>query len=326
MTQANEGQQAANPTTDQLLAATTPEALAELMAQAGAAPHEGVTAPAPAPAQADAAPAPAPAAESASPGAGSDDQPAAGVATKSGKGVLPYTVLQQERQERQHWKTQALTLQERLQQAEAELQDLRNRGTTQQQADALADLTDDEIEAASADYPLLGRVARALKSMPRQVAAPAQAPAPAPADPQDQADDTAAAVHAAMEPLPLLSKWQQTGGVVWARAVELDNALQSDPEFRGRSLSERFAEVQTRLAAELGMSVPSASPAPAPAPTAAAPAPQPEPFRPNTLSDLQGGARTAADPINADADGMALARRFSQMSPDQIAAAIRRSA
>lgn len=326
MSDATNGQPTgAGPTQDQLLAATSPEALAALMAQADGPPQQqGVTAPSPEPAPADAAPAPAPAAASATPGADSERDPApVGVATKSGKGVLPFSVLQRERQERQHWRAQALDLQTKLEQTAAELERLRTSGGTQeQQADALAELSDEEIAAAEADFPLVAKIARRLKAQ-----APAPAPAaPAPAPTQDDEDDTAAAVHSAIEALPLLSKWQQTGGVVWGRAIELDNQLQADPAFRGKSLADRFAEVQTRLAGELGIPVPSpTAPAPAPA-SAAAPTPQPEPFRPNTLSDLQGGARTQHDPINPDADGMALARRFAAMTPDQLQAAIRRAA
>jgi hypothetical protein len=324
MSDATSGQNT-GPTQDQLLAATSPEALAALMAQADGPPQQqGVTAPSQEPAQADAAQTQATGTGGATPGADSERDPApAGVATKSGKGVLPFSVLQQERQERQHWRGQALDLQTKLDEATAELERLRaSGGTQQQQADALADLSDEEIAAAEADFPLVAKIARRLKAQ-APAAAPAAAPAPAPT--QDDQDDTAAAVHSAIEALPLLSKWQQTGGVVWDRAIELDNQLQADPAFRGKSLSDRFAEVQTRLASELGISVPSpTSPAPAPASTAA-PTPQPEPFRPNTLSDLQGGARTQHDPINPDADGMALARRFAAMTPDQLQAAIRRA-
>jgi len=326
MSDATSGQPAnTGPTQDQLLAATNPEALAALMAQADGTPQQqGVTATTQVLAQADAAQGQGTGAGSATPGADSERDPTpTGVATKSGKGVLPFSVLQQERQERQHWRAQALDLQTKLEEATAELERVRTSGGSQeQQADALADLTDEEIAAAEADFPLVAKIARRLKAQP-----PAAAPAaPAPAPTQDDQDDTAAAVHSAIASNPLLSKWQQTGGVVWDRAIELDNQLRDDPAFRGKSLADRFAEVQTRLAGELGIPVPSPN-APAPAPgLTAAPAPQPEPFRPNTLSDLQGGARTQHDPINEEADGMALARRFATMTPDQLQAAIRRAA
>lgn len=312
------------PTTDQLLNATTPEALAALMAAETAPPQQGVTAPAPAPVQADAAPAPA-AVESASPGADSSDP--VGVATKSGKGVLPFRVLLDERQEKQHWRGQALTLKQQLEQAQARIQELQATGTAQQQADALGELTDEEIAEAEADFPLLAKVARRLKAQPA-TQAPASAPAAAPAptaDPQDEADDTAAAVHAALNANPLLSSWQQKGGVVWGRAVELDDAIKAEPAWATKPLAERFAEVQRRLAEELGIPVPAAhqqQQAAAPAPAT----PEPTNFRPNTLSDLGGGAATQHDPLDASQDGMALARRFATMTPDQIAAAVRRSA
>lgn len=311
------------PTTEQLLSATTPEALAALMASETAPTQQGVTSPAPAPVQADAAPAPA-AVDSASPSA--DSSEAAGVATKSGKGVLPFRVLLDERQEKQHWRGQALTLQQQLEQAQARIQELQGQGTAQQQADALGELTDEEIAAAEVDFPLLAKVARRLQAQPASAPASAPATAPAPvADTQDEADDTAAAVHAAIGAHPLLSSWQQKGGVVWGRAIELDEAIKSDPAWANKPLAERFGEVQKRLADELGITAPAAhqqQQAAAPAPAT----PEPTNFRPNTLSDLGGGAATQHDPLDASQDGMALARRFATMTPEQIAAAVRRSA
>lgn len=323
-------------TQDDLLSATTPETLAALMARGDDAAIQGVTAPAPAPVataavdSAAAAPAPAPAADGAAPGTeGSESQ--AGVATKSGKGVLPYRVLADERTAKQHWRDQAQSLEQQLATAQAHIQALQKSGGTQQDIQGVLDsFTDEEIDRADEDIPLLAKVARALKS--GALTAPAASPAPAPVaavDPQDAADEQAAAVHAAMAATPLLSRLQQRGGAVWATAVGLDEKLQGDPAWASKPLAERFAEVQRQIADELGIEVPvqatTTTPAPAPAQAPAPARAQVQPFQPNTLSDLTGATPVGEGGINERADGMAMARQFAHMSDAQMAAAIRRS-
>lgn len=322
-------------TQDDLLNATTPETLAALMARGDDTAIQGVTAPAPAPVataavdSAAAAPAPAQAADGAAPGTESSESQA-GVATKSGKGVLPYRVLADERTAKQHWRDQAQSLDQQLATAKAQIQAMQKSGGTQQDIQGVLDsFTDEEIDRADEDIPLLAKVARALKS--GALTAPAASPAPAQAaavDPQDAADEKAAAVHAAMAATPLLSRLQQRGGAVWATAVGLDEKLQGDPAWASKPLAERFAEVQRQIADELGIDVPvQATTTPAPAP-AQAPAParaQVQPFQPNTLSDLTGATPAGEGGINERDDGMAMARQFAHMSDAQMAAAIRRS-
>ena len=82
-----------------------------------------------------------------------------------------------------------------------------------------------------------------------------------------------------------------------------------------------------RMAAKLGVQLPSTqntnTPSPAPAP---APVDDTTTFRPNTLSDLVSGAPpTQGDGFSEKADGMAMAQRFGAMSDSQMAAVIRRS-
>lgn len=311
-------------TNEQLLAATTPAALAAL--ESAMEEAKGVQESQEQASAADAATAAQPT-DSASPSAPQQTETPAepvGIATKSGSGVLPFKVLAEERQQKQHWKAQATTLQEQLAEAQRKLQELQaHGGTAAQQKQAIEDLSDEEIEAAGEDFPLLKKLAQKVKALEK---APQATPA---TDPQEAADEQAAAEHqaylAAMEAIkdkPLLARAHAAGGVLWARAVELDQQLASDPTATFASLSQRAAKVQELLAAEIGAAIPAPSQqtqAPALKPV------EPQPFRPNTTSDLMGGSAPQGDGINDSADGMALARRFATMTPEQLQAAIRRA-
>lgn len=291
----------AQATQDELLAATTPEALADLMAKASEESPQGVT---------ETVPETAP--DSATPGA--EEHEASGILTKSGKGFMPYSVLQQARQSEREAKARASDLERQLAEATSRLEALNNGGTAHQQQQAIEDLdlTDEEIEAAQADFPLLAKVARRLKAAP-------QAPATHSTD-EEAEDEVRGAVHAAMADKPLLVEIS-SNPELWKRAVAIDEQLQTAPAFANKSLSERFAEVERRVAADLGREMPSRNKQP-PAPKE----PEIHSFRPNTTTDLMGGATPNGDDgISERASGMALASRFSTMTPAQIEAAIRRS-
>lgn len=316
-------------TQEQLLNATSPEALAALMVQANErmtdSPPEGVTETEQAQAV-DAAATQVQAPASATPGAESSEEPH-GVATKSGKHVLPYSVLQEARTDAQSARQRAETAEREAEELRRKVAELTAGGTQTQQAAAMAnELSDEEISAAEYDAPLVAKLARQIKALQAaQTAAPA---APAEQDTQDAQDDQRAQVHAALSQRPFLTQLQSAGGIRWARACEIDAELRNNPGYANRGDPvARFADVEARIAAELGVQV-MAAPAPTPPPAPAPKAPEIQPFRPNTASDLMGGATpTGSDNgINEAADGMAMARRFGQMTDAQMDAAIRRSA
>lgn len=307
-------------TQDQLLAATTPEALAALMGETvdKDVKPEGVTEPAPA----------APS-ESAAPSAPSEPGPIAGVATKSGGTVLPYAVLRDARHEAAEHRRRADAEAQRAADLERQLNEAKQKleqqaaGGTPQPAEGPS--IDELIARAQTDIPELAALGQHVKDLQAQVAAAAAA-APAPAAPAappaptiDQEVDARMAVDEALATCPLLMQYRQTGGIVWERAKELDNQLKDSPDFASKTLAERFAAVQERLADELGVQVPKPQ-------ATTPPAPPVEPFRPNTLSDLPSGTAPQGDgQISDRMDGMALTRRFQNMTDAQVQAAIRRA-
>lgn len=256
-------------TQDELLNATTPEDFARLMAKAGqdGPPEGGGGSEAGAPAAA-AAPAPAPAAEGATPGA--DEQHVTGIATKSGAGVLPYTVLTTEREAKRQWKGRAEA-------AEAELQQLKAKGPSPtapgidgealQAAQAIDDKELEDLEFFNPKAAQVVRKARAAATAaPAASPAPAAAPAPSPAD-QEADEDERAAAAAAMKDRKLLLRLHAVGGPKWLEAQELDITLQMDPAWKDQAA--RYAEVERRIAQSMGVTLPkptAPSPTPAPAP------------------------------------------------------------
>lgn len=324
MTQENQ-----QPTQDELLGATTPEALAALMAKAGES-QEGVTDNSQQ-LQADAAGATS-STDGAAPSTGSEG--ASGIATKSGNGVLPYSVLQQEREQKGQWRVRAAEAEQQRDEATRQLQELQGKVVPDELLSTAMDMTDGELDDLKYINPKAHKAVTLARAMAgtAPAAAPAAAPAPAPAeDLPPEAQEARDEAVAAMQGRPLLQRLAKQGGDLWKEAGQLDALLELDAEWGAKPMPERFAEVERRMAAKLGIRLAPAAPtrtqptAPAPAPRQAAediPS-----FRPNTLSDLHSGASPdAADGFSEQADGAAMAARFSQMTDAQMAAVIRRAA
>ena len=185
------------------------------------------------------------------PGAESSEEPH-GVATKSGKHVLPYSVLQEARTDAQSARQRAETAEREAEELRRKVAELTAGGTQTQQAAAMAnELSDEEISAAEYDAPLVAKMARQIKALQAaQTAAPA---APAEQDTQDAQDDQRAQVHAALSQRPFLTQLQSAGGIRWARACEIDAELRNNPGYANRGDPvARFADVEARIAAELG--------------------------------------------------------------------------
>jgi hypothetical protein len=317
------------PTQDELLGATTPEALAALMAKAGQS-QEGVTDD-PEQLQADAAGATG-STDGAAPSTGTENT--SGIATKSGTGVLPYSVLQQEREQKGQWRVRATEAEQQRDEATRQLQELQSKVVPDELLSTAMDMTDGELDDLKYINPKAYKAVTLARAMAgtAPAAAPAAAPAPAPAaDLAPEAQEARDEAVAAMQGRPLLQRLAQQGGDGWKEAGQLDALLELDAVWGAKPMAERFAEVERRMATKLGIQL--APPAPKP-PSTQAPAPAPRQaaedipsFRPNTLSDLRSGASPdAADGFSENADGFAMANRFSQMTDAQVAAVIRRAA
>lgn len=253
----------------------------------GAAPAPEPAAPAPAPADTP-APAPAPAPEPA-------PSPAPAPANEGGSAKA---ALRASRREERRLRSEL----ERLQQ---ENKALKNGQPTK---DGL-ELTDEELEDLKVNFPTHYKIAMTARQLQDNLKQQRQA------DPIQQEDFEPPrydpAIQEVIDQVPQLQAWQYDPASQdkFARAIEYDQALEIDPDWKSKPAAERFAEAARRAAA-----------ATAPTPSAAPAAPRLDPAAvidaaptdtPKGLSDLRGGG-----PANAPA------LDFSRMSDAEIMAAL----
>ena len=179
---------------------------------------------------------------------GSTEQGGEGVAepekvilAKSGQHTIPYEVLEQSRNE-------VKVLREQLaasQQAQAErdkLQALMEKHGINPDVDS-DDISQEELEQLAQDYPDLGKsiaaIARKLQKLEPQVA------------PQ-QVQPTLNPVQAALQAVPDLVSWREKDQDRFDFAIIVDEKLQADPAWQGKSLDERFAEAARRTKLAFG--------------------------------------------------------------------------
>jgi hypothetical protein len=249
-------------------------------------------------------------------------QAPAGVATKDGKRVIPYAVLQDAR-------TAAAKANERAAELATALERLREELTAKQAAPAkddteapadVADLSDDELAELAEDFPAVAKAVKAVRAAQARMAETLKArpePASAPAAPADEAA-ARAAVQDAIDQHELLARWQAKGGALWSEATALDNELRQDPEWATKSMAERFAEVQRRVAEDNGIPLAAPKPKAGAKPAAPKPAAQPRVSEVTpTLTDLAGTAVNAG-PNYAEMAPAKLHDVMLTMSPEEI--------
>ena len=179
---------------------------------------------------------------------GSTEQGGEGVAepekvilAKSGQHTIPYEVLEQARNEAKQLREQLA----QSQQAQAErdkLQALMEKHGINPDVDP-DDISQEELEQLAQDYPDLGKsiaaIARKLQKLEPQVA------------PQ-QVQPTLNPVQAALQAVPDLVSWREKDQDRFDFAIIVDEKLQADPAWQGKSLDERFAEAARRTKLAFG--------------------------------------------------------------------------
>lgn len=166
------------------------------------------------------------------------------IASKDGKHIIPYDVLDHERREKQQERREKQALQEQLQQAVAEREKLQRllekHGIS---ADADPDsISIEEIEQLAQDYPEIGK---ALTGIVNKLNKFEQAEAA-----KQAVVDTPDPLQAALQAVPELVKWNNEDPDRMAFAISVDERLQHDPAWKDKPLQERFAEAarRTRIA------------------------------------------------------------------------------
>lgn len=163
------------------------------------------------------------------------------ILAKSGQHTIPYEVLEQARNEAKQLREQLA----QSQQAQAErdkLQALMEKHGINPDVDS-DDISQEELEQLAQDYPDLGKsiaaIARKLQKLEPQVA------------PQ-QVQPTLNPVQAALQAVPDLVSWREKDQDRFDFAIIVDDKLQADPAWQGKSLDERFAEAARRTKLAFG--------------------------------------------------------------------------
>lgn len=214
-----------------------------------------------------------------------------GIASKNGKHIIPYEVLEAERAEAKRLRDEV----EQLRAAQAErdkLQAVLDKHGIQAESD---DLTMEQIEQLAEDYPDVGK---ALVGIARKLAAVEQQTAPS----QPAANPVADALDA----VPELKAWQENDRDRFTFAVTVDDQLKADPAFADKPLAERFAEAARRTRIAFGDAVPEAKSKPAPK--------EPE------AKDVDAVPRSPGDLGQSTRAPTSQAERYQAMSQEQLMA------
>ncbi|MGE6123918.1 hypothetical protein ACLH0G_04290 [Aeromonas rivipollensis] len=163
------------------------------------------------------------------------------ILAKSGQHTIPYEVLEQARNEAKQLREQLA----QSQQAQAErdkLQALMEKHGINPDVDP-DDISQEELAQLAQDYPDLGKSIAAIASKLQRLEAQAA--------PQ-QVQPTLNPVQAALQAVPDLMNWREKDQDRFDFAIIVDEKLQADPAWQGKSLDERFAEAARRTKLAFG--------------------------------------------------------------------------
>lgn len=154
-------------------------------------------------------------------------------------------------------------------------------------------ISDEELAQLEEDFPLQAKIVRRQRELEAQIS---QAATERKTDAQPDFEPVSyrPEVQEVIDSVPDLVEWQYDPAAQdkFQRAIEYDKALAVDPDWKDRSIAERFAEAARKTKAAL-------SPAPTPTPAAVPAAPRVDPAvalanaqveGPKGISDFRGGA------------------------------------
>ena len=249
-----------------------------------------------------------------------------GVQAKDGQHIIPYSVLERERDRATRAEQTAQALADQLKQLQA--------GKAPTEGSEAGQLTDEDLSQLDQDLPGVSKLIRAQMKMIEGLTGTVQTLQ------REQEVQTQARQHSVQDEIevaiaanPDLANWREAmtraenpDPLMWNRAADLDNHLKQDPAWKDRPINERFAKVAESIKAIYGDQ--------SPAPTQQTkPDPQPDLKKvadaklkampaavPNTLSDIPGGAPPNQSDIEnlEGASTVALGNKFLSMTPAQI--------
>ncbi|MFY3289112.1 hypothetical protein ACOTEE_27680 [Achromobacter xylosoxidans] len=257
------------------------------------------------------------------------------VLARDGKNVIPYQVLQQERERAIRAEQMVRDLTTKLEQDQAAAQ--QGKATKSLDLDQIVD--EQLLEQLREEAPDVARRMDNLidlaKSLSEQVDAGRPAAEEAEAARREQQVQALVTVEDTIVSIPKLAHLRTTAPAEFNEVAAIDAMLRAKPAWQDKPLAERFGAALRMYEAEHG-----AIELPDPA-TAAAGKPPADPAArvaeavakakaeasgPSTLSDIPGGQPAATSEADAIAalSGSALTDRFMNMSPDEIEAQLAR--
>ncbi len=263
-----------------------------------------------------------------------DTEPA-GVATKDGKHVIPYSVLKSERERASRAEQLAKDAQDRIAALEEQVKQS-TTGTNQgantgesartNQAPAVDDLSPEDLEALKEDFPTVYKGLKAMEAkaaaLERQLATVNESVAKQEAV---EARTVADQVQDAIDSVPKLAHIQATNPEAFEMAKQFDAMLKAQPAWQGKSLADRFAKAAEMVESALGaielpgQSQPTAAELKDAALKKAAAAAKGSKSVPTSLSDFPVGSPAASDELMAveQMTQHQLAEKLSRMTPEQ---------
>ena len=192
-------------------------------------------------------------------GLSDNEADAAGVATKDGKHVIPYSVLKSERDRASRAEQIAREAQERVAALEQQLK-AGNQGAnngegarTDPQQPTASDLSADDLEALKEDFPTVYKAVMAsmaaAKALETKLQPVEESVRSAEAERERSAAET---VQDAIDSVPKLAHIQATNKDAFELAKQFDATLRTQSAWANKPLSERFAKVAEMVESAIG--------------------------------------------------------------------------
>lgn len=270
------------------------------------------------------------------------EQEPAGVATKDGKHVIPYSVLKSERDRASRAEQLANEMKERVTALEAMVQSgsqgAKNgeSARTEQQQPNVSDLSNEDLEALKEDFPTVYKAVMAsmaaAKALESKLQPVEESVRNAEANEARSAQET---VQDAIDSVPKMAHIQASNAEAFELAKQFDAMLRVQSAWADKPLAERFNKVTEMVEAALGpIDLPGGKPTSqqsAESLKAAAKVKADAAARasrtnvPTSLSEFPVGQHAAQDEREEaeNLTALQLADKFSTMSPDQMDAYFR---
>lgn len=254
-----------------------------------------------------------------------------GVATKDGKHIIPFEVLDRERKR--------VAELERIAREQAEQIETLAASATGKEPEKTGDdatvLSEAELAELEVDYPAFGKLLRAQQAQIKALGETVQNLNAEREQREEQGQRTVQqTIQEAIDDNPKLAYLQVQSPETWERAVRFDSTLRADPEWAEKSFADRFAKVVELYEATYGQIALATAKEPEPTKTPEELAKEAEAKLkakaapvPASLSAIPGGSTPAADDVTAQLatkSGPELTADFMRMSPQQIEAMLAR--